>query len=50
MRRRFGDRWLGFSREKLADWLERAGFVPQDWSEYPVNKGLVAARTVARVR
>jgi ArsR family transcriptional regulator len=50
MRRRFGDRWLGFSREKLSDWLDRAGFVLEDWSEHPVNKGLVAARAVARPR
>ncbi len=50
MRRRFGDRWLGFSREKLVDWLGRAGFVLADWSEHPVNKGLVAARLVARPR
>jgi ArsR family transcriptional regulator len=50
MRRRFGDRWLGFSRKKLTDWLDRAGFVLEDWSEHPVNKGLVAARAVARPR
>ena len=50
MRRRFGDRWLGFSREKLSEWLERAGFVLEAWSEHPVNKGLVAARVVARPR
>ncbi|MHC1790798.1 ArsR/SmtB family transcription factor [Solidesulfovibrio sp.] len=47
MRRRFGDRWLGFSREKLAKWLDRAGFTLDDWSTHPVNKGLVAARAVA---
>jgi SAM-dependent methyltransferase len=50
MRGRFGDRWLGFSREKLSDWLDRAGFVLSAWSEHPVNKGLVAARAVARPR
>ncbi len=50
MRRRFGDRWLGFSREKLTDWLDRAGFALETWSEHPVNKGLVAARAVARPR
>jgi len=50
MRRRFGDRWLGFSREKLSKWLDRAGFLLEDWSEYPVNKGLVTARAVARPR
>jgi DNA-binding transcriptional ArsR family regulator len=50
MRGRFGDRWLGFSREKLSDWLDRAGLVLKDWSEHPVNKGLVAARAVARPR
>ncbi|MEA4855872.1 metalloregulator ArsR/SmtB family transcription factor [Solidesulfovibrio sp.] len=47
MRRRFGDRWLGFSREKLSEWLDRAGFALADWSEHPVNRGLVAARAVA---
>lgn len=50
MRGRFGDRWLGFSREKLSDWLDRAGFTLTDWSEHPVNKGLVVARAVARPR
>lgn len=50
MRRRFGDRWLGFSREQLSAWLDRSGFTLTDWSAYPVNKGLVAARTVARPR
>lgn len=50
MRRRFGDRWLGFSREKLSEWLDRAGFELADWSEHPVNRGLVAARAVARPR
>jgi SAM-dependent methyltransferase len=50
MRRRFGDRWLGFSRKQLEEWLDRAGFVVEAWSEHPVNKGLVAARLVARSR
>lgn len=50
MRRRFGDRWLGFSRIQLTNWLDQAGFVLTDWSEHPVNKGLVAARAVARPR
>jgi ArsR family transcriptional regulator len=50
MRRRFGDRWLGFSRRQLEAWLDHAGFVVEAWSEHPVNKGLVAARLVARVR
>lgn len=50
MRRRFGDRWLGFSREQLATWFDRSGFALTGWSAYPVNKGLVATRAVARVR
>jgi len=50
MRRRFGDRWLGFSREQLFGWLDRSGFALTDRSEYPVNKGLVAVRVVARPR
>lgn len=50
MRRRFGDRWLGFSRRQLEEWLDGAGFAVASWSEHPVNKGLVAARLVARVR
>ena len=50
MRRRFGDRWLGFSREKLFEWLDRAGFVPGTWSEHSVNKGLCVARLLARPR
>jgi len=50
MRRRFGDRWLGFSREQLTVWFERSGFALTGWSAYPVNKGLVATRAVARAR
>lgn len=50
MRRRFGDRWLGFSREKVSEWLRLAGFDVAGWSEHPVNKGLVTARTVAVAR
>ncbi len=47
MRRRFGDRWLGFSREKLTQWLDQAGLTAANWSEHPVNKGLATARLVA---
>jgi len=50
MRRRFGDRWLGFSREKLAQWLGLAGFVLEDWSVRPLAGGLAAVRAVARPR
>ena len=50
MRRRFGDRWLGFSREKLAQWLGLAGFVLEDWSVRPLPGGLAALRAVARPR
>lgn len=50
MRRRFGDRWLGFSREKLSEWTTRAGFGLEQWSAHPVNKGLTVARLVARPR
>jgi len=50
MRGRFGDRWLGFSREQLSAWLDRAGFGLAEWSEHPVNKGLVVACAVAKPR
>ncbi len=50
MRQRFGDRWLGFSRDQLTAWLARAGFSLEDWSEHPVNKGLSVARATARPR
>ena len=50
MRRRCGDRWLGFSREKIAAWCERAGFVLERASEHPVNKGLAVGRYIARPR
>lgn len=50
MRRRFGDRWLGFSREQLSFWFGQSGFALTDWSAYPVNNGLVAARAVAEAR
>ncbi|UCF97465.1 MAG: metalloregulator ArsR/SmtB family transcription factor [Spirochaetaceae bacterium] len=40
MRSRFGDHWLGFSREEIESWLEEAGFDIQERKQYPVRRGL----------
>ena len=40
MRASYGDRWLGFSRESLTSFLEKAGFAVKSASRTPVEKGL----------
>ncbi len=40
MRNAYGDHWLGFSRETLAGFLERAGFAGLEMARRPVRKGL----------
>lgn len=40
MRGRFGDLWLGFTKEEVERWLADAGMTPIDTALYPVNKGL----------
>lgn len=40
MRTLYGDRWLGFSREALADGLASAGLIPVSHRLVPVKKGL----------
>ncbi|GAB6037325.1 metalloregulator ArsR/SmtB family transcription factor [Fundidesulfovibrio butyratiphilus] len=48
LRKRYGDRWLGFSPEELSDWLGRAGLRPEKTDHIPVNMGLTLGVTVAR--
>jgi ubiquinone/menaquinone biosynthesis C-methylase UbiE len=40
MRQRYGDRWLGFSREEMVRWLGNAGFQPGKIDYFDLNKGL----------
>jgi len=40
MRSRYGDHWLGFSPERLAGWLEEAGFRVVESARFQVNQGL----------
>lgn len=40
MRRRHGDRWLGFEAEELAGWLDAAGFRVVETSRLPLPGGL----------
>ncbi len=40
MRERFGDRWLGFDRQDMSDWLSRAGFLVETIEQHPVKLGL----------
>lgn len=40
MRTRYGHRWLGFSESEIGAWLNNAGFVIDDASQYNIQKGL----------
>lgn len=40
MRVSYGDRWLGFSRESLESFLQKAGFVIKSATRTPVEQGL----------
>lgn len=40
MRSRYGDRWLGFGEEQIADTLRRAGFHISSCIRQPVDRGL----------
>jgi len=48
MRERFGDRWLGFTKEELSGWLSQAGFIVDSIDVKPVNLGLELGLYVAR--
>jgi ubiquinone/menaquinone biosynthesis C-methylase UbiE len=48
MRSRFGDRWLGFSRNELESWLTEAGFRVEEIREFPLRPGLTAVLLRAR--
>jgi ArsR family transcriptional regulator len=43
LRRRFGDRWLGFDRSELERWFTEAAFRVVERVEFPLNRGLRAA-------
>ena len=51
MRTDYGDRWLGFSKEDLHSFLQRAGFAVENHSMVPIEQGLqlhiVKARAVS---
>jgi ArsR family transcriptional regulator len=40
MRKRFGDRWLGFSKEEIEAWLVENGFDLQDIKTFDLKRGL----------
>ncbi len=48
MRTLYGDRWLGFSIEKLNDFLDKAGFTTTSYRRQPVKKGLALHLILAR--
>lgn len=40
LRKRYGDRWLGFSEDEIGKWLEKAGFDVSGIEYFKLNKGL----------
>jgi ArsR family transcriptional regulator len=50
MRSRYGDRWLGFGAEELAESLTAAGFAPLCCSRRPVNHGMTLLLLDAEAR
>ena len=40
MRERYGDRWLGFSRDEIEKWLESSGFTLENFDYFDLKKGL----------
>ena len=40
MRQEYGDQWLGFQGQELAEWLQRAGFELSDHARYTVEHNL----------
>lgn len=47
MRGRFGDRWLGFSREEITEWLELNGFTYDSMAFFDLKHGLQGFNIVA---
>jgi ArsR family transcriptional regulator len=41
LRKNYGDRWLGLSKEDLYGWLARCGFTPFAVTSHPLRKSLV---------
>ena len=48
LRSRYGDRWLGFSREEMTAWLNKSGLRVDETRELPVKLGLTAVLWRAR--
>jgi ArsR family transcriptional regulator len=48
MRQRFGDRWLGFTREEMSGWLSQTGFTVDAIDVKPVKLGLELGLYLAR--
>ncbi|GAB7079535.1 ArsR/SmtB family transcription factor [Megalodesulfovibrio paquesii] len=48
MRKKYGDRWLGFALEELAAWCGEAGFVIASTTSRPLPHGLGLLRVIAR--
>ena len=47
MRSRYGDRWLGFSRAEMEDWLKEADFKIDENVEFPIKGNLTIALYLA---
>ncbi|MCA1944418.1 MAG: metalloregulator ArsR/SmtB family transcription factor [Desulfovibrio sp.] len=48
MRKKYGDRWLGFEPAELASWCAEAGFVVESTDAHPLPHGLGLLRVIAR--
>jgi len=48
MQQRYGDRWPGFKREQVNEWLLRAGFTPGPIDTFGMKKGLEGFSLLAR--
>jgi ArsR family transcriptional regulator len=48
MRKKFGDRWLGFSEDEIRILLENSGFMVQEIKTFPLEKSIHLNITIAR--
>ncbi len=48
MRKKFGDRWLGFSKAEIRALLKRSGFIEQEIKVFPLKKSIYLTITTAR--
>lgn len=48
MRKKFGDRWLGFSKAEIRALLKSSGFIEQEIKVFPLKKSIYLTITTAR--